>query len=378
MADNTKIVHSLLLRAIVNEDIETIKSLIKTGIDINNNTLFDKTALMYAVEGKNINIVKLLLTAGADANINSLGLSPIHIAMENYDIDIIRLLIRHGAILRNDCIAVFIMNYGCSRDPNFANDNEKMTNIVKLLLLAGYSPNTSTETSSGHFIAPLFMSLSEGCVEIAKLLIKTGADVNKCTDIGTPLSSAIYMLNPEKIEIVKLLIDAGADVNGSYCDWKNNEGNRSNGDNNEGNNGGNNEVVKTKQLPLFIAAKLEETIIVKLLIKSGAKFDIPNEYGKTVIDYAYDGYFIPEINDLLIREYAHQRRFPITSMSEYHGKISLNRINNNGRYGVEETKNNNTGGAGGAGGAGGRRRKSIYKKYKKHTKHTKKHKRKYI
>ncbi len=76
--------------------------------------------------------------------------------------------------------------------------------VVRLLLDKGANVNPST-----RYKTPLMHAASEGNDEIIKLLLSRGAQVNVQTDEGTPLMMAV---NGGHIETLKLLLAAGADV----------------------------------------------------------------------------------------------------------------------------------------------------------------------
>ncbi len=76
---------------------------------------------------------------------------------------------------------------------------------VKLLLEAGADPNYFTVASGSP---PLIDAAAECSIEIAKLLIKAGAEIN-CED-GSALAIAA---RNGCLEIVKMLVEANADLN---------------------------------------------------------------------------------------------------------------------------------------------------------------------
>jgi ankyrin repeat protein len=82
--------------------------------------------------------------------------------------------------------------------------------IVKLLLEHGADVNAKTKEGYGY--TALHSAASNGHLEIVKLLLEHGADVNAKTKYGgyTALHSAT--MNGH-LEIVKLLLEHGADVN---------------------------------------------------------------------------------------------------------------------------------------------------------------------
>ena len=125
--------------------------------------------------------------------------------------------------------------------------------IVKLLIASGGDVNQANKYGE----TPLHAASYRGHLDIVKVLIAAGGDVNKaCNDGWTPLHVASYH---DHLEIVKVLIAAGGDVNKA---------------NNEG------------KIPLFNASKYGHLAIVKVLIANKANFLYKNKNGKTPLDIA--------------------------------------------------------------------------------------------
>eukprot|EP01029_Cantina_marsupialis_P028359 TRINITY_DN776054_c0_g1_i1.p1 TRINITY_DN776054_c0_g1~~TRINITY_DN776054_c0_g1_i1.p1 ORF type:complete len:287 (+),score=87.19 TRINITY_DN776054_c0_g1_i1:32-862(+) len=91
-----------------------VSFLLQNGAEINNTDCLEEgsPALLFAVEGNKIDVAALLLRKGADANIvNNEGLSPLMQAVMNENVEMMRLLISHGADLHSNAIpASFIKN----------------------------------------------------------------------------------------------------------------------------------------------------------------------------------------------------------------------------------------------------------------------------
>lgn len=59
---------SQLLRAVRDEDVERVKSLVEAGEDVNQRNACGETALMEAARTGNLSVVRFLTDAGADVN----------------------------------------------------------------------------------------------------------------------------------------------------------------------------------------------------------------------------------------------------------------------------------------------------------------------
>jgi ankyrin repeat protein len=147
-----------LLNAVNSNDVETVKSLLNKGVDVNTkvNGVDNDTVLMSAVQLGHPDAVKLLLDRGADVN---------------------------------------------------AKDNEGFT-----ALMFGYSPPLDFSTVSSGLRRPLTTDEQIDEMKIAKLLLDKGADINaKDNTYGD--TALIHLALDGFTNAVLLLQDRGADIN---------------------------------------------------------------------------------------------------------------------------------------------------------------------
>lgn len=117
--------------------MEIVQLLIQHGADVN---AWDKehtlTPLLAATKWNNREAIKLLLAAGADPNVtNTERVSPLRWAIENDDLEIATLLLRHGADKTIDSLG------GFEGVPPLALAASKLNlSIIELLLKAGANP----------------------------------------------------------------------------------------------------------------------------------------------------------------------------------------------------------------------------------------------
>ena len=125
--------------------------------------------------------------------------------------------------------------------------------IVKLLIKNGTNINKKDNSGS----TPLIYACKSIDVEIVKLLVKNGANINEKDDNGnTPLIFSSYNGN---LEIVKLLIKNGANIN---------------------------QLDTYGWTPLIFSSYNGNLEIVKLLIENGANIIGKAKYGKNALQYA--------------------------------------------------------------------------------------------
>ncbi len=160
-----------LIEAVAQNDLTTVRELVKAGTNINAQDARGRTPLLAAVEGHYLESAKMLLDAGADVNLQDDKMdSPLLLA---------------GA--------------------------EGTVDIMKLILQA--KPNFSLYNRFGG--TSLVPAAERGHVEMVKLLVNTEVDIDDVNHLGwTALLEAIVLSDggPRHQEIVQVLVDAGADV----------------------------------------------------------------------------------------------------------------------------------------------------------------------
>lgn len=191
--------------------METVKTLVDAGADVNQKSEFGWSALLVATHNRYYKIGVYLLDHGADPNIaNEGGWTPLYIATDNRNIE--------GG------------DYP-TRKPDMDH-----LEYIKRLLAAHADPNlrmrSSTETRTvfthqwllEEGATPFLRASQSGDLVLMKLLLEHGADPNITTEAKvTPLMVAsgigwvqgvTYEWSPQQtLEAVKLLLDLGADVN---------------------------------------------------------------------------------------------------------------------------------------------------------------------
>lgn len=239
-------------------NIPLIKSYLKDG---NTPDVVDgrgKSLLYNAVYNSHRDLVTLLLKYHADPNFGEF--SPINSAIYDDDIDTVKLLMNHGADI----------NKSTEYSPSAVCTAIKNDRIEILDYLLDNSGDVDLKDPSTKY-TPLFYSVVFGNVDTTKSLLEHGADPN--IQIGeTPLYRSLLS---GKKDIMELLLKYHADPN-----IPNRFGNTS----------------------LVPAVEYGDLDTVKKLIKHGAKVDVKNNRGKSLLDYAKDKEIIDYLKSLGLEE----------------------------------------------------------------------------
>jgi ankyrin repeat protein len=269
-------------------DRQAVQELLQQGLDVNGWDTGGTPALHWAVHFNNEELVDLLLSAGADVEgANRYGQTPIHVAVLQHHAAMLQRLLDSGADVEQvdasgespllaatrlgDLRMVeMLLNHGAqvdARDLHYGQSalmmavREEHTELVQRLLAAGADVNAQSlagevqrvvlpsevpvGTSQGVGInrsglpdrgmrypitgmkTPLLFATRQGNLELTKLLVEAGADIETTDANGiTPLINAILnhsVVNVNRsgqsdhLKIAQYLVEAGANVNAQ--DW---------------------------------------------------------------------------------------------------------------------------------------------------------------
>lgn len=135
------------------------------------------------------------------------GQSPLHLAAELKQEQVVAALLRRGACPNS-------LN-GLGESPLFIAAETGNTAVVKTLLVAGVDP--SVRWLSVDNSAPLDTAVTYRMIEMARVLVQFGADVNSANAKGrVALHQAAFH---SKVDLAKFLLEAGADIQGGKNSW---------------------------------------------------------------------------------------------------------------------------------------------------------------
>lgn len=315
-----------LTYAIQSEHSEVVNTCIEGGADVNRTTRRG-TPLIHAIRIGDKDVVVTLLEAGAEpGQAGENGVTPIISAVRTGNEEIVKQLIWEDVDVDQEIDGDSLVNYAIKNGkPAVARmlinaeaslqgtlySAAEMGNVdlVKLLVKKGVEVNRKKKgTFSAPSLTPLMKAAEEGHVRVAKVLIDAGANINTKSEREqakfpiTPLSRAALS---GETDLVKMLLKNGAKVQKPY-----------------GVKALHNAIAEGHVLivralmesgmdveirgdggdtPLMTAAKFGELHSVKLLLQKGADVQATDESGETPLHHAAEGGNIKVVKSLIER-----------------------------------------------------------------------------
>ncbi|KFM83143.1 Ankyrin repeat and KH domain-containing protein 1, partial [Stegodyphus mimosarum] len=220
------------------------------------------TALSLAATGGRYEVVEILLTRGANKEHRNLSdYTPLSLAASGGYVNIIKLLLNHGAEINARCRNCLFCRTGSKLgiSPLMLAAMNGHTQAVKLLLDMGSDINAQIETNRN---TALTLACFQGRQDVVSLLLDRKANVEHRAKTGlTPLMEAA---SGGFVEVGKVLIDKGADVNAPP-------------------------VPSSRDTALTIAADKGHHRFVQLLLQRDAIVDVKNKKGNSPLWLAANG-----------------------------------------------------------------------------------------
>lgn len=219
--------NNAIFKAVKSSDTAKLQECLQQGISVNYAKSNGMTPLMYAAQIGNLQMVQYLLGIGANANltdkknINTIAYAAIggHLAIVEYlapktsDLNMAlseAIRTNHPQIVRYLVDKVPNLNVLSQHKKTFLLDAIDDIEIVKILVEAGADVNYRGYDPDMGEITPLMYAVAWGNIDVVKYLVENGADVNaKCKE-GKVLDFTDFSDIPEMSEIRDYLESKGA------------------------------------------------------------------------------------------------------------------------------------------------------------------------
>ncbi len=188
--------------------LPVIQAFLQKDMSLTNARFNEESALYKACATPHLAVVKMLLDFGADINwTDELGSSPLLNACFYQQKEIVAELLRRGADIKQ------ISFYGGVLS------SVTDTRLLKLLITAGADVNERSFADGEE--TPLFFACLGGRLDIAEILLESGADIDAKNDMGRTALWEVCLANDEDTaeklresypKVVEFLADHGADV----------------------------------------------------------------------------------------------------------------------------------------------------------------------
>ena len=238
-----------LIAAVRNGDVDSVTSLLDSGVDVDQPAADGTSALAHAAYRNDLAMLELLLFKG-EARVNTAndyGATALYVAAARADADLLERLLRAGADPNAGLLS--------GETPLMIASNRGRLDAAELLLEYAANPNAK-ERSGGQ--TALMWAAAEQHPKVVDLLIKHKADVNARSASGsTPLMFAARQGNAF---IADQLIKGGARVNDA--------------------------MTKSGLTPLMMASIGGFEELARILLDHGADADAVDTSGKAVLHHA--------------------------------------------------------------------------------------------
>eukprot|EP00833_Pecoramyces_ruminatium_P011921 jgi/Orpsp1_1/1185953/evm.model.c7180000096210.1 len=202
-----------LIQSILKGNEAMVNYLISKGTDVNKYGIIGKSfcrrvlPINCAIKIKNKNIIKYLVEHGAYINSYSERIYdeneelPLEYAIRENSVDMVEFLIK-------DCGAEVNVIFESGYTPLILAISKGNIEIVKILINHGADINMMKNSDS-----PLNLAIARNMEDIVHYLVEKGANIYKSSYSMTPLMNAVYYCNNK---IAFYLIEKGADINKSF------------------------------------------------------------------------------------------------------------------------------------------------------------------
>eukprot|EP01090_Pellita_catalonica_P021236 TRINITY_DN7894_c0_g1_i1.p1 TRINITY_DN7894_c0_g1~~TRINITY_DN7894_c0_g1_i1.p1 ORF type:complete len:428 (-),score=65.38 TRINITY_DN7894_c0_g1_i1:275-1558(-) len=186
--------------AVWQNDVEKVRELIRNNSEINLESVVEDCTPLYLACLKGHTEVAAVLIVEGKAKVDGAS-PPIFAAAGKGNLELVQLLLKHGA----NPAAYSSQHAGCCALHIAAEKN--FTNVVECLLAAKVDVNIRSEKQK---LTPLISAACCGSLQAVDLLLKNEADINAQSSTGN--TALMLAIDRGKIEVAKLLVDRGANL----------------------------------------------------------------------------------------------------------------------------------------------------------------------
>ena len=190
-----------LLRSVQNNDVETLRSLVDEGADVNARDFQDRTTLIVAIEEHvSEEYQEVLLESGADVNaVDGWKKTPLmHAVIQGHTLCVSKLLQEGADVNKADVEGNTALFYACRNG---------LDTVLQELIRKGADVNHVNILKT----TALMDSAVNNRVKCIEVLLSAGADVNKKNTSGE--TSLLLAVKKRNLQCIKPLLEAGADLN---------------------------------------------------------------------------------------------------------------------------------------------------------------------
>ncbi len=246
----TKFVYDTsLVRAVKVDDADRVRTLLFANVNVNEKNYAGITPLAVAAERGNMDIIKMLVEeGGAKINeVSSYGVTPLIAAAAAGNTEATQYLIAHGAdVTAKDDLGKTALLHAAAK-----NNKALITNLIKL-------NSAATELADITGNTPLMYAAQAGALGNVQALVANGANVNY-KNPNNGLNALAVAAAEGQDATVRYLVRNGADINITDSH---------------------------KRTPLFYAMSTDQTRTFETLINLGADVNAKDENGQTVLTAA--------------------------------------------------------------------------------------------
>jgi ankyrin len=201
-----------LYLAAQNGNAAMIRKLLSAGANPNQvDRATGETILMVATRTGDHQSVRTLLEAGANANATEpqIQLTSLMLAAEGGHVDVVRALLAHEADVRART------RTGTTPAPRLPCVDRTGCGSHGVGIIRGGLPEHGSRAPIPGAMTPLMYAAREGRIEVARLLLQAGANVNEVDKNG--IGALLMAISNNRIDMARFLIDNGANIHAT--DW---------------------------------------------------------------------------------------------------------------------------------------------------------------